>query len=260
MLLFKKRVLSIALNTFRESVRDRILFLAAGFAVFFIAFTLFIGSISLDQDVRIMQNLGLAVIFLLQIFVAIFVGATLIYKEVERRTFFMILTKPLYRSEVLLGKLIGLGLLNALITLLTGAVYVAIVYSKVGFAFPLAGSLLAIGFGFVEAVLVTLLGMLFSALTSPILAVFYLIAVFIIGHSSSLLLGIIEKQSQPAVQYALYALYYIFPSFEKFAIRDEVVYGILPTPSHILFALLYAAAYGLCVFIVARLIFERRQF
>jgi len=260
MMLLKKRILAIAVNTFRQSLRDRILFVAVGFAVFFIAFSMFIGSISLDQNVRIMQNMGLAVIFLLQMFVAIFVSASLIYTEVERRTFFMILSKPLYRSEVLLGKFIGLAFLNALVTLLTAVVYVVIVYSKAGFVFPFVGSLLAIGFGFMEALMVTLLGMLFSALTSPILAVFYLIAVFIIGHSSSLLLAVIAKQGQPIVKYMLYGFYYIFPNFEKFAIRDEVVYGVLPTPQHILFALLYAIAYGWCVFIIARLIFDRRQF
>lgn len=260
MILLNKRILAIAVNTFRQSLRDRILFVAVGFAIFFIAFSLFIGSISLDQDVRIMQNLGLTVIFLLQMFVAVFVSATLIYTEVERRTFFMILPKPLHRSEVLLGKFIGLALLNALVTLLAGIVYAAVVYSKAGFAFPLAGSLLAIGFGFAEALIVTLLGILFSALTSPILAVFYLVAVCVIGHSSSLLLAVIVKQGQPIVKYALYGLYYVFPSFEKFSIRDQAVYGALPSAEHVLFTMLYAVAYGWCVFIIARLIFDRRQF
>lgn len=255
-----QRTWSIALNTYRESMRDRILLSVLVFALVMIAFSLFVGSISLEQDKMIIQDIGLALIFFLQLFIAVFVGANLMYKEIEQKTFFMIVPKPVKKYEIILGKYLGLGMTNALVTVLLSLVFFSVVFwqahSFVGF---LAMSL-AILFGFMETMLILLISILFSSFTSPILASVYTVTLFLVGHSSGVFRAVIEKQSFFAARYGLYALYYLFPNLEKFNIRNEVVYGIIPDVKQILLVLGYGVAYSLFLFILASIIFERREY
>ncbi|MDP3962884.1 MAG: ABC transporter permease subunit [bacterium] len=254
------RIFTIAKNTFREAVRDRIFIIAAVFAFFFIGFSLFIGSISLDEDARIITNMGLAAIFSLQLFVAIFVGAQLVFKEVERRTFFLVLPKAVTRSQVLWGKFFGLAATVAYVTALAMAVFFAVFAFKIHSLQLIPGLLIAIALGYAEALVVISISLLFSSLTSPTLSIFYTLAIVFIGHSSGLLLGVIEKQSNVFVKYALWAAYYAFPNLEKFNIRNDVTYGVFPAPMVLVAALLYGIAYGWFAIIAARIIFERREF
>src|SRR3989344_2547620 len=103
-----KRIFAIAHNTFRETLRDRILLAVLVVVLALIAFTLFVGSVSLGQDNRMIVDFGLSAIYILQIFVAIFIGSMLIYKEDERKTFFLIIPKPICREEIIIGKCVGL--------------------------------------------------------------------------------------------------------------------------------------------------------
>ena len=255
-----QRVWSIAVNTYRESMRDRILLSVLVFALVMIVFSLFVGSISLEQDKTIIEDMGLALIFFLQLFIVVFVGANMLYKEIERKTFFMIVPKPIRKYEIILGKYAGLGMTNVLVTALASLVFFGIVFWQAHSFAGFPAMLLAITFGFIETMVILLVSILFSSLTSPILASVYTVALFLVGHSSSTLRGVIEKQSSLATRYGLYALYYLFPNLEKFNIRNEVVYGIVPDVKQVLIVLVYAAAYSLFLFILSSVIFERREY
>ncbi len=254
------RILAIAFNTLRESIRDRILFVVVIFALFIISSSLFLGSISLDQDSKIIKDFGLTAIFLLQVFIIIFVGANLIYKEVERKTFFLILSKPIKKHEVILGKWLGLSLTTLLMTILTSLLFFGVLFLKTGTLTEIPYLALAISLGFVEAMLIIMVSILFSGFTSPILSSVYTASIFLIGHSSSVVLGIINKQENNVIKYAFSVLYYLFPNLEKFNIRNDVLYNLSPSFSVLGFALIYAFAYGLALFIIARFIFERREY
>lgn len=259
MRVFTRHIGAVARNTFRESIRDRILLSVVVFAMFLIGFSLFMGSISLGEDEKIITDVGLAAIFLLQIFVAIFVGASLFYKEIEGRTFFLILPKPLQRWEIILGKVVGLGLANGLLMLLSSAVFFTVLYFETRSVSAIPLLFLAVLFGYVEVLLVTLLSIFFSSFASPILAALYTSAVFLIGHSSSLLREIIEKQGF-VMKYILSAFYYLFPSFEKLNIRNDVAYGVVPSFEALLLSLLYAIVYAGFLFLLSLFFFEKRQF
>lgn len=254
------RIWAVALNTFRETMRDRVLLGVLVFAVGIIAFSVFLGTISLEQNRKIMIDVGLAAIFLLQLFITVFIGASLIYREIDRRTFFMILPKPIGYSEVLLGKAIGLSLTNLVMTIFTTAV-LGVVLKLGGAGFSGAGAiLLAIGMGLVETVLVLLVSLMLSSLTSPILAAIYTSAIVLIGHSADFIFAATERQPYRVVKYAILGLYYIFPNFEKFNLRNDAVYGMMPSLGFIGTALLYALAYGIFLFIAARWVFSRREY
>src|SRR5216110_4013747 len=124
---------SIALNVFRESVRDKVLYNLVFFAVLLIAVSFFIGELTAGQDVKIIKDLGLAAIFVFGLFIAVFIGIGLVSKEVERRSIYSLLAKPIDRYQLVLGKYAGLTMTLAVnVAVMTAALYVVLVYMSWG--------------------------------------------------------------------------------------------------------------------------------
>ncbi len=115
------RIYAIALNTYREAVRDRVLFGVLALAAAVLTMTLALGELSLDQQMRVVTDLGLASISLFSVVVAIFLGSSLLYKEIERKTLYVILPKPIARFEFLLGKYFGIVATCAVFIAIMGA-------------------------------------------------------------------------------------------------------------------------------------------
>ncbi len=254
-----RRVLAIAINTFRETFRDRILWSALVVALVIIAFSLFVGSISLGQEARMVVDFGVAAIYVLQIFIAIFIGSMLIYKEMERKTFYLIIPKPLRREEIIAGKCIGLSATVLTVTALsTLALFTVLFVEGVhGFYLPI---LLSIAYTTAESVLLILLSILFSGLTSPILSAVYTTAFYLIGHSSETLRAIIAATDSTFTKGVLQTAYYILPNLEKFNIRNEIVYGTHPDVRSIALVAIYFVCYAIFLFLLARAMLERKEF
>lgn len=104
------RIVAVAINTFREAVRDRVLYGLLGVGVAVVTMSYFMAELSLDQQERVMLDVGLASISLFSVVTAIFLGSSLLYKEIERKTLYVILPKPVARHEFLLGKFFGIVL------------------------------------------------------------------------------------------------------------------------------------------------------
>lgn len=139
------RIYAIMLNTFREAVRDRVLYAVVLIASLVLIGTLALAQLSLDQEARVVHDLGLAAISLFAVIVAIFLGSSLLYKEMERKTLYVILPKPIHRWEFLVGKFAGIVLTGTVFVTLIGAVFLAVVGSQAG------GSLLTVAIGAVVA-------------------------------------------------------------------------------------------------------------
>ncbi len=253
------RIFAIACNTLRETIRDRILLSVVVFMIGLIAFSLFAGSISLEQDARMIVDFGLTAVYLLQIFVAIFIGSMLIYKEVERKTFFLIIPKPISREEIIIGKCLGLAATTLAVTLLSTLALCVILFAKGmhGFYVPLLVSVLL---SFFESMLLILISIVFSGITSPILSAIYTIAFFLIGHSSDILRSLIATQKTAFGEYSLKFAYYVLPNLEKFNIRNDVIYAALPDARGIAAMVMYALCYGTFLFFLARAIFAQKEF
>jgi len=115
------RISAVAINTFREAVRDRVLLGMVGATLAMLLFTLAIGELSLNENARVVFDLGLGVISLFAVIVSVFLGSALLYKEIERKTLYVILPKPLHRHEFLLGKYFGIVITGMVFIAITGA-------------------------------------------------------------------------------------------------------------------------------------------
>lgn len=217
-----KTIWAIARNTFKETIRDRILYSLVAFAVLVIAGSLLAGSVSLGQEVRVIQNFGLTAMLVFLLIITVFIGTQLVFREIERKTVYMVLSKPVSRDAFYLGKFVGLALTIGVVTLIMGAAFLGLVALKTHAVQPI--QIVAIALMMLEAWLLTAVGMLFSAFTAPLSSAVYTLCLALIGHASTALLSVANK-SQPTVQYILEFIYYVFPNLEKFNLRNEVVFG-----------------------------------
>jgi Cu-processing system permease protein len=139
------RIWAIVLNTFREAVRDRILHGVLGLACGVLVFTLALGQLSLDQEQRVVEDIGLAAISFFSVVVAIFLGSSLLYKEIERKTLYVILPKPIRRWQFLVGKFGGIVLTALVFVLLMGGILLLVMALQRGASLTLV---LALVLGF----------------------------------------------------------------------------------------------------------------
>ncbi len=181
-----RRIATIAGNTFREAVRDRVLYNLVLFVLILTGAAVFIGELSGGQERKIIVDLGLSAMLLFGVFIAIFVGVGLVYKEIERRTVYAIFSKPVGRGEFLVGKYLGLCLTLLVNVLVMGAgVSLALIYVNRGWD-PLALTIWpAILLIYVELMMLTGVALLFSSFSSPALSALLTFFVFIIGHFSA---------------------------------------------------------------------------
>ena len=254
-----RHIFTIAKNTFRETMRDRILLSALLVVFLMILFSIFIGSISIEQDVRMITNFSLTVIYLLQMFVAIFVGSMLMYKEIERRTFFLIIPKPIKIESIILGKALGLTLTTAVVTFVSTLALYAILFIKGGniYFVPI---LISLFLSILESVLVIMISILFSGMTSPILSAVYTIGFFLIGHSSEIMRYLIATSDSTIRVFVIKVAYYLLPNLEKFNTRNDVIYEKITSLTVIVLTVLYALCYATIIFLITRLNFKKKEF
>lgn len=255
----KDNIVAIAKNTFRETIRDRILLSGLFVILAIILFTLFIGSISLGENTRIIVDFSVTAIYALQVFVAIFIGSMLIYKEIERKTFYLILPKPISRSEILIGKCLGLIMTTLSVTLMSTIVLFIILFIR-GDTSYIHVIFISLFYSILESIILILISMLFSSFTSPILAAVSTITMYFVGHGGDIFRTIFMTTRSTFLEVVMRAIYYILPNLEKFNIRNDIVYGISPTLPSILVTTLYAFTYAAFLLFLTVIIFKKRDF
>jgi len=255
------RISAIARNAFREAVRDRVLYNLVLFVLLLIVAAIFLGELSGGQEKRIIVHLGLSAMLLFGVFISIFVGVGLVYKEIERRTVYAIFSKPVGRGEFLTGKYLGLCLTLLLNVIVMGAgVSLALIYVSRGWD-PLVLSIWpSIVLIYVELMLLTSVALLFSSFSSPALSALLTFFVFIIGHFSADLKGLAGSMGSTAARWLFAALYYLLPNLGNYSYITPAAYGQHPSSGSVLAAILYAAMYVAVVLAAATLIFNRRNF
>jgi ABC-type transport system involved in multi-copper enzyme maturation permease subunit len=252
------RIWTLAANTVREAVRNKLLYSLLFFAILLIASGALLSTLSYVEGERILQDVGMAAIRLFAVAIAIFVGVGLIHKEVDRRTIYTILSKPLSRAEFLLGKYVGLLLTIwmqiaimvaafTLISLLTGAPLGA----GHAAAFLLTGA---------ELALVVAVATLFSSFTTPMLSSFFSTALWVVGHLTRDLRDLGANADLEVVRRATALAHRVLPDLESFNLTIEAAHGLPVSASDVLLPLVYAAGYVGVLLIGAVAIFERRDF
>ena len=258
----RRRVAAIARNTFREAVRDRVLYNLVLFVLLLSVSAIFLGAASASQDAKIIVDLGLSAMLLFGAFIAIFVGVGLVWKEIERRTLYAIFAKPVGRGEFLLGKYLGLCLTLAVNVVVMGAgVSLVLFYVVSRGAAPLLAALwLTIALIYLELSLLTAVALLFSSFSSPVFSAFGSVALFVIGHFTADLKGFATLFDAAAAKGLLLALYYGLPNLSTFSRITAAAHGIAPPVAHVLGALAYAVAWDVALLTAAALLFARRDF
>lgn len=249
-------IIAIAKNTFKETIRDRILYGILAFALLFLLSTVLFGSISLGEDIKVVKDFGLAGIYIFSIIITIFIGTSLIYKEIEKRTLYIIFSKPVSSGQFILGKFVGLMAGIKLTVLLMTAAYLAIVAIKGGgFDYH---ALWAIFLMLFEIAIFIALTILFSTFTTPLAGTIYATIILYIGHSLSLL----EKYAIKAgglQKYLIDIIYYLLPNLEKFNLRNSVVYNVNPTVLQIVLPILYSILYTTILLYLANLAIKKQD-
>ncbi len=248
----------IALNTFREAVRDRILYLLLFFAAVSIGFSRVLALLTVGDRVKIIEDVGLASISFFGALMAILIGTGLVYKEIEKRTIFTLISKPIRRAEFILGKFFGLVLTLLVMTALMSLIFVALVYAH---TFRIEWSLLAaLGFLMLELMLITAVAILFSSFSTPILSSLFSLSFYLIGHFSWSLETLIRKMRPGFGRTLVRILYPALPDLESFNFKTEVVHGLAIPAAAWLTAPAYALCYTAFVLGLAILVFRRRDF
>ena len=252
------RIVAIAHNTLREAIRSRVLYTLGFFALAMIGTGVLLSSLSYVERGRILQDVGLASVRIFSVAIAIFVGVGLVHREVDRRTVFTILSKPIRRSEFLLGKYLGLvaTLLLQLLIMAAGFVAVSLLAgAPVGPGH--AAALLGVA---AEAMVVTAVALLFSSFTTPMLASLFTAGIWAIGRLSRDLRALGEQSESQAVAQVTEALYRVLPDLEAFDLSTHAVHQLPLATSDVVLPLLYATGYVILTLLIATAIFERRDF
>jgi len=261
----------IALNVFKESVRDKVLYNLVFFAVLLIAVSFLLGQLTAGQDMKIIKDLGLAAMSWFGLFIAVFIGIGLVSKEVERKSIYSLLSKPIRREELVIGKYLGLVL-----TLLVNLSIMTVAYYLVlgGMAWMMGGWHLpiweapamdprlikAIVMILLQLMMVTAIALLFSTFSTPLLSAALTFGFYIVGHFNADLKTFEAIVDSKPLIYLAKALYYLLPNFAALDIKAQVVHA-QPVP---LGGLLMNTAYALtfigALLTAATLIFRQRDF
>lgn len=258
------RILAIGLNTFREAIRNKILYVLLFFAAGLILSALALAQISLQEDARIVRDLGLGGISIFGVVIAIFVGTNLVYKELDRKTVFTILPKPLYRYEFVLGKFVGISLtLIVQVGLMTAVLFAMLALKQLGVEAVVVRAVVLI---YLEIVLITALTVLFSTFTTPLLSALFTAGLFLVGRSIGEVQELMKK-TDGGLHALLYFITKVVPNLRLFYVSGATLNN-QPISIHDTFvgwdyvasAAIYAGGYSTLALVLACVLFSRRDF
>lgn len=250
----------VAVNTFREAVRDRVLYNLVFFALMMIAAAILVGQVSIGINRLVIVNLGLSAISLIGLVMAVFIGVGLVYKEIEKRTLYSLLSKPVRRWEFLTGKYAGLLLTLVVNTLfMTIGLAAALYYVGRPFVRSDAGILVAVYFILLELALVTALALFFSCFSSPMLSTLYTLAIYVTGVFANDIREFGNLTHNAFIEALTRGLYYLIPNFHNFNAIAPAGHGESISLTLVWQNTVYAVLYVALVLVAASGVFSRRN-
>jgi len=252
------KIRAIALNTLKEAIRDRILYLLLFFALASLVFSRLLALLTVGDRVKIIKDVGLASISLFGALIAILMGTSLVFKEIDKKTIYSLLSKPISRFQFLLGKFCGLILTLSIMLLLMSLIFLLIVFFH---TFRIEWQIFpAIGFIFIELCLITAVALLFSCFSTPILSSIFSLSFYVIGHLTWGLEALIKKIQSASLKTLAQIFYTILPDLENFNFKTEVVHQLAIPSQVLIFSFIYGLFYTCFVLFLAMLIFRKRDF
>lgn len=256
------KILAVAANTAREAVRDRILYLLLFFSIVMMAASGVLSHLAIGEPEKIILDVGLGSISFFSVLMAAFMGIGLISKEIERRTIYAVVTKPIGRGAFVVGKFLGmLGTIGLIEIVMTGMFAATLHYWEISLD---RGCLVAIGLSFVEAAVMLSAALVFSAVASPMLATMFTLATYAVGHWLDSIAGLVRRLPPGGTKAVLSVLYHGFPNLERLNVKSEVVFMEPGTAAELTSrfwgAAGYGAAYTVGLLALAVLAYRRKDF
>jgi ABC-type transport system involved in multi-copper enzyme maturation permease subunit len=249
----------VARNTFREAVRDRVLYNLIAFAILMSAVAILVGKISINIERLVVINLGLTAVSLFGIVISIFVGIGLVSKEIEKRTLYTVLSRPVRRWEFILGKFFGLaGTLAVNTFFMAIGVFGALLYVSRHFQRADGWLLVALYFIVLQFIIITALALLFSSFSSPLLSAVFAFSLFVIGSFAEDLRGF-AAMTTGITRWLAIALAYLVPNFSALNVISSVAHAQPVSDQLIIYNTAYALIYATMVLSGAVIIFEHRN-
>jgi len=250
----------VAWNTFREAVRDRVLYNLVFFELLMMAAAIVVGQISIDIEETVIVSLGLSAISVIGLLISVFLGVALVSKEMDKRTLYALLAKPVRRWEFLLGKFAGLVLTLAVnTTAMTAGLLLVMLYVKHSLVRSDAAVLVAVYFILLKLALVVALALLFSCFTTPLLAILFTVGLYIVGLYVHELRNLPVQVMSRAMAAFTKSLSYLLPNFENFNVMAMAAHGRAVPGAFILQNTLYTVVYCTIVLTAAAAVFSRRN-
>ena len=254
------RIGTVALNTFREAVRDRVLYNLVFFALVMMASAILVGQISVGIEQIVIVTLGLSAISIIGLLISVFIGVGLVSKEIDKRTLYALLARPLRRWEFILGKFAGLALtLTVNTAAMSAGLFLALFYVKHSIERTDTAVLVAVYFILLKLALVVALAMLFSCFTTPLLAILFTAGLYIAGLFVHEMRNMPASTIDPALGGLLRGISYVLPNFENFDVMGAAAHGRVISGALIAQNTVYAALYCAIVLAVAMAIFSQRN-
>jgi ABC-type transport system involved in multi-copper enzyme maturation permease subunit len=255
-----RRVGVVALNTFREAVRDRVLYNLVFFALLMMAAAIAVGQISIGIEQTVIVSLGLSAISVIGLLISVFIGVALVSKEMDKRTLYALLAKPVRRWEFLLGKFAGLVLTLAVNTAAMAlGLLLVMIYMKHSLERSDAVVMVAVYFILLKLALIVALALLFSCFTTPLLAILFTVGLYIVGLYVQELRNLPVEVMSPAMAALTKWLSYLLPNFENFNVMAMAAHGRAVPGALILQNTLYTVVYCTIVLTAAAAVFSRRN-
>ncbi len=251
------KVKAIAVNTFREAVRDKILYTILIFGLLLIIASEVLSPLTLGQQEKVMKDIGLASISIFGVLIILFVGTGLLYKELDKRTIYTILSKPIRRYQFILGKFFGLLMtLFVVVAIMTATFYCHLWILGHN---PTWNLLNAITLIYVKLAIITAIAILFSSFSSPALSATFTFVIYFVGHLSADMKQLTQHLDSSFVKWTTEIFYYMLPNLDYFNVKREVVHNIPIDTSFYFFAIIYAIAYIIVALFISILVFEKRD-
>lgn len=253
------RIYHIATNTFREAVRDRVLYNLIAFALVLTGAAILVGQISIQIEQLVVINLGLTAVSLFGVVIAIFIGIGLVSKEIEKRTLYTVLSRPVARWEFITGKFFGLsGTLVVNTLCMTAGIFAALFYVSRSLHGSDAWVLVAIYFIVLQFLITTALALFFSSFSSPLLSAVFTFCLFVAGSFAEDLRGFAGLAHGLQHWLAVLAVYAI-PNFSALNVISQVAHGSAISGHLIFWNTAYALVYTIAVLAAAVIVFEHRN-
>lgn len=252
------KIRAIILNTFVESIRDKILCILIVLGFLLMASAKIVQPLALGEESKIIKDLGLSAINLITVLIAILVGGRLVYKEIEKRTIYIVLAKPIRRWEFILGKYFGLILvLFVSLLILSIGFFLVLLVMNIKADFILLLPLLLL---FFELSIITALAIFFSTFVTPLGASIFTFLLYFVGHLTRDLKAFAAIARSPVIKAIADFFYYVLPNLANFNIKGMAVHNLVIPPPVIFLAIIYSILYTAGLLFFSALIFQRKDF